>query len=107
MFKKTVAILLGCASLSWACEKGWTPTPEGVCMEGSIQTVVPSDEKPPKDKMPSYQREGIAVVEAQGKMADDIQADNARESARLEGVKNCQKKFGKGGCPDLTAGKRP
>lgn len=75
-------------------------------MEGAVQTVVASDEKPPSDKMPSYQRAGIHTVEAPNKTADDIAQDEEAKKASAIGQANCEKKFGKGKCGEDT-GKRP
>ncbi len=51
------------------------------------QPVKPSDEKPPSDKMPSYQREGIAIVDAPNMGYVDAQADQNKRDAETEGKK--------------------
>ncbi len=58
-----VIVLL--AAPAFACNKGCTPYEDGVCVcdpPQEIYKMAPtptSDEKPPTDKMPSYQRAGI------------------------------------------------
>lgn len=49
--------------------------------------VQPSDEKPPSDKMPSYQREGISVVTAPNTATEDEKADAEKRTADAEGKK--------------------
>lgn len=106
-----VTVVLGfyAVSLAHGDESCWTKTPEGVRQEIPCDNSAKwtSDEKPPKDKMPSYQREGIKVVDAPAKAADDIKEDQAQQEATLKGIENCIKKFGKKACPDPTAGKKP
>jgi hypothetical protein len=79
-----------------ACQKGYKQTDvAGVCVEINQDEVNPtwrSDEKPPSDKMPSYQREGVTVVDAPSMAASDAQADldriNAiRDGKRAAGIK--------------------
>lgn len=50
--------------------------------------VQPSDEKPPDDKMPSYQREGITVIDAPSTSAADAQSDRDKVDADTEGKKS-------------------
>lgn len=47
--------------------------------------VQPSDEKPPTDKMPSYQREGITVIDAPSTTASDAKADQDKADADAQG----------------------
>jgi hypothetical protein len=49
------------------------------------QPVQPSDEKPPEDKMPSYQREGVTVVDAPSMVDADSKADAEKASADAQG----------------------
>jgi len=49
--------------------------------------VKPSDEKPPTDKMPSYQREGVQIVDAPNMAFDDAKRDAEVRSADAEGKK--------------------
>lgn len=59
-----VLIVLLLAAPVLACPKDTTEY-KGACyaeiepQKDTTPSVVPSDEKPPKDKMPSYQREGV------------------------------------------------
>lgn len=47
--------------------------------------VQPSDEKPPSEKMPSYQRADIAIVTAPNLNDSDVNADKAKFQADIEG----------------------
>jgi hypothetical protein len=47
-----------------------------------------SDEKPPSDKMPSYQREGITVIDAPNMAAEDTKADQEKIQADAQGKKS-------------------
>jgi len=49
------------------------------------QPVKPSDEKPPTDKMPSYQREGVTVVDAPNMAFEDSKADAEKRQAEADG----------------------
>jgi hypothetical protein len=72
-----------------ACKKGYIPDPEtGVCMESSETETNPawvSSEKPPKDKMPSYEREGVHALTPPSLAADDIKKDEDKAAANKEG----------------------
>lgn len=72
-----------------ACRAGFKPTDvEGVCVEinqDEVSATWRSDEKPPSDKMPSYQREGITVVDCPSMAASDERADQERAAADREG----------------------
>lgn len=48
-------------------------------------SVKPSDEKPPTDKMPSYQREGITVITVPELSASDAKADREKAEADQSG----------------------
>lgn len=72
MLKKTVVVLLCCASWVGAadCPKGSSEGPGGRCYKDYMPVGSKSDssqwvssEKPPRGRMPSYQREGVNVVE--------------------------------------------
>ena len=74
-----------------ACDK---PCEEmgGVCAcdetpEVAVQTDFPSAEKPPTDKMPSYQREGIVADMPQSMAAQDAKMDQERDAADKQGKK--------------------
>jgi hypothetical protein len=53
----------------------------------TAEAVKPSDEKPPSDKMPSYQREGIKVIDAPNMAFEDAKADQDKRDADLDGKK--------------------
>jgi hypothetical protein len=67
--KKWIVALLFVPAAAVACKEGFVPsdTP-GVCIEKAVDKPMNpawvSDEKPPKDKMPSYEREGVHAVNA-------------------------------------------
>lgn len=67
---KTLALMLLLPAVSWSCPKGSTEY-NGACyielmpQSDTVDTSKwVSDEKPPTNKMPSYQREGIHIVSA-------------------------------------------
>jgi cytochrome b subunit of formate dehydrogenase len=74
-----------------ACKDGYVKTDvEGVCMAQPVTKTNPewvSDEKPPTDKMPSWQREGIHVVEAPNMAYEDAKMDQERRDADAAGKK--------------------
>jgi len=75
-----------------ACQVGYVPsdTP-GVCVERPNEATNPawvSDEKPPEDKMPSYQREGVTVVDAPSMADQDAKADREKIEADQQGKKS-------------------
>lgn len=51
----------------------------------SAAPVKPSDEKPPTDKMPSYQREGVHIVDAPYMGLKDAEADFEKADADRQG----------------------
>lgn len=70
---------------SFGCPAGSTEY-EGVCAanlqaEKVVQTFVPSDEKPPSDKMPSYQREGVHADMPESTGCQDAKADSDKAQA--------------------------
>lgn len=85
-----IAILL-LAAPSFACKEGYVPTDvEGVCMAQPVQKTNPDwivDEKVPEDKMPSWQREGVFIVNAPDLTAQDIKEDQEKASADKAGRK--------------------
>lgn len=87
---KTLLIVVLCASWSWACPKGSTEY-EGNCVVDikpeTGPSVVPSAERPPKDKMPSYQREGIKVIELPSLISADAKQDREWNDADMAGKK--------------------
>lgn len=75
----------------FACDKGCFPFKGECACDIQPQTappVKPSDEKPPDDKMPSYQREGVLIVDAQNMTFDDEKIDQEKRDAEAEGKKN-------------------
>lgn len=78
------------AVLASGCPKGSYQYKDGCEMDIQpeiAQAVLPSDEKPPADKMPSYQREGVTIVDAPNKGFDDSKADEEKRDADTEGRK--------------------
>ena len=91
MFKKTVSLLFLTSSVFAApvtCGKGSFEY-RGECVVDippiTAEAVLPSDEVPPKDKMPSWQREGITVIEAPNLADADAKADAEIRAANMEG----------------------
>jgi hypothetical protein len=74
-----------------ACKSGYEPTDvPGVCVESqssSMQASLVSDEKPPKDKMPSYEREGVKLIDAHDCTEDDRKTDLTTAQAERQGKK--------------------
>jgi len=99
---KIIIPLLFVSSLAVACDKGCFPY-EGLCacekqaveVTASVD-VKPSDEQVPKDKMPSYQREGIHADEQKPcndtdhKCSDQLQIDAANQGMKAAGIKPCR-----------------
>jgi hypothetical protein len=83
-------IILGISNLSWSCQRGYEPTDvQGVCVESSLPTIsYASDEKPPVDKMPSYEREGVKLFDAPDLTKQDEQLDQEKDSANKAGKKD-------------------
>ncbi len=89
---KLLIVLLAVPAIAGAsCQEGFVPTDvPGVCQEGSGNKTNPawvSDEKPPSDKMPSYQREGVNVVEVPNMAMEDAKADMEKADADAQGKK--------------------
>lgn len=86
--KSVIAVMLLCAGIADAkCREGYVPTDvDGVCQASEVTNAVqPSDEKPPTDKMPSWQREGVVVVEAPNMAAEDERQDREKREAERSG----------------------
>jgi hypothetical protein len=85
---KKLAVLMFMAQIAGACPSGsieW----EGTCSK-DIQpeiapSVQPSDEKPPKSGMPSYQAEGVNAVMPPSCAAEDAKQDQAKAEAEAQG----------------------
>ena len=84
------AVLLLCSAPVFAitCERGCSPFND-VCacdVQPELPYVVqPSSEKPPKDKMPSYQREGVIIIDEVNLSTTDAHADQEKAEANEEG----------------------
>lgn len=76
-----------------ACPAGTTPYKD-TCVYDLVPniapSVLPSDEKPPSDKMPSYQREGVVIVDAPNMAEQDAKADREKLEADAEGKKRAR-----------------
>lgn len=73
-----------------ACPKNSTPYQDTCVYDIQpeiAKPVQPSEEKPPTDKMPSYQREGVNVIMAQSMTMDDEKLDKEKTDAIREGKK--------------------
>jgi hypothetical protein len=72
------------------CSKGQSEW-RGECVVDLVPlgapAVKPSDEVPPSDKMPSYQREGIQVVDAPNMATEDERLDREKIEAEKDGKK--------------------
>lgn len=72
----------------FACPKGQSVWQDGCVVDIApeiAKPVQPSDEVAPKDKMPSYQREGVTVITAPNMNDSDVNADKAKFQANEEG----------------------
>ena len=89
--KTIIVVLLFAASSAWATCNQECYEYNGVCAcdikPYGDSSVHASDEKPPEDKMPSYQREGIKVLELPSLGGEDIKADQAMAEADEIGKK--------------------
>lgn len=85
---KILALVLLLPGVSLACGKNEYEY-NGECVVDikpiTAAAVVPSDEKPPTDKMPSYQRADVHVVEAPSTMAEDARLDQEKFNAERDG----------------------
>lgn len=85
---RTAILILMLQTAAFAsCKDGYVPTDvEGVCQASDVTNAVkPSDELPPSDKMPSWQREGVTVVDAPNLEAQDRKDDDEKVAADKEG----------------------
>lgn len=71
-----------------SCREGYVPTDvQGVC-QASVSKTNPDwivDEQPPSDKMPSWQREGVTVINAPNLEIEDRKMDQEKIDAEAEG----------------------
>jgi hypothetical protein len=87
MFKKIAVLIVLSSSLSFACDKGCEEH-EGVCAceaptEQATQadSAVPSDEKPPRNPIPAYERGDVKADMPRpvaDKAPDDTQGKNVQ-----------------------------
>ena len=74
-----------------ACDKGCEPYAKGLCAcEGTPEasvSVKPSDEKPPDDKLPSYEREGVKALTPPSLVTEDAKLDQEKADADKQGKK--------------------
>ena len=93
--KVCVALLAMISVSALACDKGCAPykitANQTVCacdaVPEIVQPVQPSDELPPKDKMPSYQREGVHADMPKSLAEDDMKMDEEKVEAEVAGKK--------------------
>jgi len=70
----------GCYEYNYVCVCDIPPN--------TAESVKPSDEKPPKDKMPSYQRPDVKVLDLPSCMEEDSRQDQIKAKADKEGKLN-------------------
>lgn len=83
-----VLSLLLVSGFAVACDKGCFAFKDTCACDAEpyqAETVKPSDEKPPSDKMPSYQREGVVLINAPSTADADAKADQEKAQASAEG----------------------
>lgn len=92
---RTLIIVTMLSSFAMACKTGEVefhgncaalPSPEESTLAPMVNTAV-SDEKPPTDKMPSYEREGIHAVTPDSLVTSDKNADDKKMCATIKGKK--------------------
>lgn len=72
-----------------ACPTGQSEWQDGCVVDIQpeiAKPVEPSDEKPPADKMPSWQREGVTIVNAPSMTDEDTKADQENREANAQGM---------------------
>jgi|SRR6266850_2337763 len=91
---KTVILVVMLSVPLVACPKGMVdyegncadmPSPDTTTLAPMIGTM--SDEKPPKDKMPSYERDGIKADTPPSLASDDAKQDQEKAQADAQGKK--------------------
>lgn len=92
---KWLIVLLFVPAVATAkCRDGYVKTDvEGVCMAQPVSVTNPewvSDEKPPSDKMPSYQREGVTIVNVPNMATEDAKADQDKLDAERDGKRKAR-----------------
>ncbi len=76
-----IACNVGCYEYQGNCACEQRPA------DSDASSIKPSDEKPPTDKMPSYQREGIVAAMPMSLAAQIIKEDEEKAKADAEGKK--------------------
>lgn len=83
-----VVLLFAGGSAVASCSKG-CELYQGVCVcdiqPETAPPVKPSNEKPPKDKMPSYEREGVTLYNASSLETEDAKMDQEKKDATNQG----------------------
>ena len=85
-----LVLLLSAPAFAVTCEKGCYEYRDECACDIPVITappVQPSDEKPPEGKMPSWQREGIQVMDAKNMAYEDAKADDEKREADEQGKK--------------------
>ena len=90
VFVSVVALF---AVVAMGCPDGFTAYGKDVCVQDLKPEAAPDvykvdDAKPPTDKMPSYQREGIVADMPPSCAAQDAKMDQERDQADKQGKKN-------------------
>lgn len=81
-------LLLPVSASAVDCPKGSSEWNGGCVVDIAPEVappVQPSDEKPPSDKMPSYEREGANVIDAPNMGDADAKADQDKRDAEAQG----------------------
>lgn len=85
---KWIVVLLSVPTLAMACNKGEYEY-RGDCIVDiqpiTAPPVQPSDEKVPDDKMPSYQRPDVTVINAPNTATEDERMDREKIEADKQG----------------------
>lgn len=89
-FRLAVLMLLVVPVSALSCPKG-SYEYQGECVLDlkpiTADPVKPSDELPPSDKMPSWQREGVHLIDAPNMAQDDAKQDQEKLEADRQGKK--------------------
>lgn len=81
-------ILLFVPTVALSCPKGTEPYKDTCLVELQPEVALPikpSDERPPEDKMPSYQRDGIVTIDEPNMATEDAKADEEKQTADIQG----------------------
>lgn len=91
---KIIAIVAGLiaflAVLVLACPEGQSEWQDGCVVDIAPEIaapVQPSDEKPPEGRMPSWQRDGVFIVDVKNWDTEDRKADQDKLDADKDGKK--------------------